>query len=612
MKNNKKKVHRKWLLDNRDGSTLMLVVISLMLVSIAIIAFQTAVVSFTTRTLTQHYEKQAYLSARSVAQAIVDKIEADSELMESGGSADLSELLEDLYSLSVDDSIELENISFAGLTEDGVDLDTGVVEAYIHRVDATTYVVEAIADVNGDTDSVEIALDGTAISAGGGGTGQVEVDGNWNGFYTDFGVGLSDGNSYTMNDDDDSIVTGTITHYDMDGELYRGNIYSAYDLILENMTLDAGNVQTEGSITLRDNITVNSIYIKATENIIVEGSVTWNVTTISKELYITGDNSVLNTGPFVAEYIEISGNNIIINGPVYCDTLVVTGSNVVFQNSIYTNDSTLNGDTTVSSIFALDGDASAETIYSQIEELDSFYVADRTKPLWANYEESSVSEYVVETTAVNEGYYTLPDSMLGTTTTTTETIGDTAIDVTWSRVNPDDIDKGWADIVYIVVEDGQNILLETYYSANIYFILEGNAKLKFMSAGDWAKEVTTRIYGEPVSDSIYEEIQNAVQDAVDQAGTGAEYDDIINTVIASYWDDMSVLLMGANIRIVGSAVVPYIVMEGSSSFNEVNYSDNVLDFDDSSTWPEDYDPSATGSSGGGSSFMSFDFDAYVN
>ncbi len=611
MKNNRKKVHRKWLLGNRDGSTLMLVVISLMLVSIAIIAFQTAVVSFTTRTLTQHYEKQAYLSARSVAQAIVDKIEADSELMESGGSADLSGLLEDLYSLSVDDSIELENISFAGLTEDGVDLDAGVVEAYIHRVDATTYVVEAIADVNGDTDSVEIALDGTAISAGGGG-GQVEVEGNWDGFYSDFGIGLSDGHSYTMNDDDDSIVTGTVTHYDMGGELYRGNIYSAYDLILENITMDAGNVQTEGNITLRDNVTVNSIYLKAGENIIVEGSVTWNVTTISKELYITGNNSQLNTGPFIAEYIEISGNNVVVNGPIYCDTLVVTGSNVVFQNSIYTNDSTLNTDTTALSVFALDGDASAETIYSQIEELDSFYVADRTKPLWANYEDSSVSEYVVGTTMVNEGYYTLPDSMLGTTTTSTETIGDTAIDVTWSQVNLGSISKGWSDTVYIVVEDGQNILLEPYYSANIYFILEGNAKLKFMSAGSWDFEIQTRIYGETVSNSTYEAIQNAVEDAVNRAGVGAEYDDVINTVMAGYWDDMSVLILGDHVRIVGSAVVPYILMEGSSSFREVNYSDNVLDFDDSSTWPEDYDPSATGSSGGGSSFMSFDFDAYVN
>lgn len=590
---------------NNEGSTLMLVVAAILIVSITVVAFQTAVASFTTRTLTKHYEDQAYLSARSVAEAIVDKIEEDSASLRAGSTAELTTLLTDLYGLAEGESLELGAITFDGLATSGVDLDTGTVEAYIHRVDATTYVVEAVSNVNGDIDSVEIALSGEATegtSSGG------YIEGNWDGFYTDFMVGTDE--SFTLNAGDINLVLGLDANYDFGGTQYLGNIYANEDVILQNVKLENGSITSEGSIVINDNVSVSSNIFTAVDKITMNNSIVGTASMYSNELVINGDDVTLNGGPYVAETVTINGSNVTINGSgIICRDLIINGNNVtiisVTADNMEINGSNFNYNPTNSST------AFADTEYGEtIADLENLTVIFRTLPDWADYDvyKDIVNVYdgvsepynwagIQQLAAGN--YYTI-DNSTGNFNTNTTTEANGTCEVEWTEITVDDNNKSWSDLVYVVVKDGQNLEV-TLNSANVYFILEGNAKVKFSSAS--TSYLQTRIYGQSASSATYDAIMSEAEGVSDMAA--------LMEIVESYWDDISaVIVEGNNKTIAGSVVVPYMKLDGLSiTLNETAYSDGV-----GNDYASDSD-NLTGSASGGdssSSYMTFEFGSYVN
>lgn len=602
----KKKIwnHKIGLWNNEEGSTLMLVVIVLLIMSIAVVAFQTAIASFTTRVLTKHYEDQAYLSARSAAETIVNKIEEDCHNLSEGSSAELSVLLQNLYHLPEGESIELGEVTFQGLSEAGVDLDTGMVEASIHRIDTTTYVVEAVADVNGERDSVEIALEGAEISTSTSTGGYIA--GNWNGFYTDLLVGAT--SPYTLNDRYSNLVTGLSTEYNFENNMYMGNVFANEDIVLENVTLQSGSIQTEGNLTIRENVTIASNRITAAGSITIMSNRELGVTSYSTEVVIESDHALLTGGPYVAETIIINGDYVTIYGPLVCETLIINGNYATITN-VTADTIQVNGENATYNQ-AVAATSFAESEYGKtIAQLEEFSVVHRTKPEWAEYdtykditnvyrgEPKTAWPYVER---FSGGYYTI-DTSSGNFETYTTIEGNGTSEVEWTKItfDYDNISRSWGDIVYIVVKNNQNLDV-TLINRDVYFILEGNAKVKFNENSE--ETLQTRIYGDAINPSVYDEILSESEGITDVAE--------LMTIIESKWNRMSAVIIEGDDRMLwGNAIVSYIKVTGTDmQFNQVNDT-GAMDNEDASD-----SSNLSGTTGGtsSSSYMTFQFGSYVN
>ncbi len=696
--------------NNNRGSTLILVMIALMIVGIAVVGFQTAIMSFATRTLTQHYEKQSYLSARSVAEALSEMLEENSynnimqldasdrntivglpSEMYVGTISDISltdkqvQLLDELADMVVGDVMDLGEITF---TDNPSELDVGIVTATITKDSDSEFIIEATADVNGDVDSVKTLLTAEyyELVTGEPEAGVVEIDGDWAGFYSDFGMSVASSGYYTLNDEDNTIVMENPAYYGV-GEDLLGNIYVKNDVTLEDVSLQNGNIKSEGSITVMgDNVYTNGSSLTAADEINLEAGVQLNLSTLSKTLNITGSGASLNNGPYVADTINIVADNVTSAVDLQCETLYIKGNNITLGNitantvildgvniefnsltagqvtiasgstktengkasQIYTSSGTVIYGIGTYAIYgdsAANGVAIAETGFTVTQRdytalsnltaaLDDLEIPYRSKPDWAYYEASEVRELEESVQSwtgyetMTAGYYYIPDTIGAEirTETVIENGVATQQDVLWNVININSCASlNWGETLCIIVRDGQNLEVTGGIWSDIYFILEGDAKLYFST--EYATYVT-RVYGESVSATLFNTITSEVDVVVEAAKAAAggdvtliDYDAMqleIDRIMDSYWSSMSGLILANGVQFTGSAVVPYIKLLGTAHFTEIEYSDNMSD-EEASILPEDANTESGGSGGSSSSsgstvtetFIMFTLDSFI-
>lgn len=701
--------------NNNQGSSLILVMIALMIVGIAVVGFQTSVMSFATRTLTQHYEKQSYLSARSVAEALSEMLEENSynnimQLDDSdrnsivglpsemyvGTVSDISltdkqiQLLEELADMTVGEVIDLGEISF---TDNPDELDVGITTATITKDSDSEFIIEATADVNGDVDSVKTLLTAEyyELVTGASADGVVEIDGDWTGFYSDFSVGIASGGYYTINDSSNTIVMENPVYYGA-GEDLLGNIYVKNDVTLEDVSLQNGNIKSEGSITVMgDNVFTNGSSLTAAEEINLEAGVQLNLSTLSKTLNITGSGTTLNVGPYVADTINIVADNVTSAVDLQCETLYIKGNNITLGNItantviidgvnidftsltagqvtiasgstktesgkaslIYTGSGTVTYGIGTYAIYGdsgANGVAIAETGFTVTQKdyttlsnltsaLDDLEIPYRSKPDWAYYEASEIQIYTMAETggwwplyeSMNSGYYYIADTVGAEirTETVIENGVATQQDVLWNVIDIETYTSlNWGESLYVIVRDGQNLEVTGGIWSNIYFILEGDAKLYLSTE---YSEYATRVYGESVNSTLFNTITSEVEVVVEAAKTAAgndvtliDYDAMqleIDRIMDSYWSSMSGLVLANGVRFTGSAVVPYIKLLGTAHLSETSYTDssNSLTDEEASVLPEGANTESGGSGGSSSSsgstvtetFIMFTLDSFI-
>ncbi len=623
---------------NQNGSTLVLVVVTLLLVGIAIVGFQTAVASFITRTATQHYEEQAYLSARSVAEAIAEKLEGDSqdwvlsldnsekqqiigldsefmnaEQIEVTFTDAQIQLLGDVMLLSVGDSIDIGEVSFE---ESPDDLNTGTVTATIVRDSDSEYIIEANSTVYGKEDTIKTVVTGEFYDLEmSDNDGIQEISGNWDGFYSDFGFGMVG----------DGIVSNASGLYPMavDVPLYLktfiGELTSTEDIAIDGGEKDNGYLKT-----------TENIYLK---NVSVEGA----GVIAEKDIFI-GDN-VTVTVPITCDTLYIEGSNVKLNGLITANKVVINGTmlkmNEIEANVVEIAEGSTNYDGTVtfttSTGTVMYGD---QVLESGIGEISGFKyniqsntvsisdpsvtLAIRSKPTWADYSNQEVQVYDMaddgdewwpQLIRITAGYYTIDTEKVNPVTAEEVVYVDgvaTVQEVTWNQISfswdtYDTTGVSEDNPFCFIIKDGQNVEITSMdNSCFVYFILEGNAKLKLPSG-----TCKVRVYGEAPSATTYTEIKDGIativasyESAAAASGTEVNYSDLqdaIDNFMIPYVDEIATLIVSSGTDLQGNAVVPYVLSTGGDFiWTAEPYDGETLD--DSDFENPDYLPSGSGSS----------------
>lgn len=247
-------------------------------------------------------------------------------------------------------------------------------------------------------------------------------------------------------------------------------------------------------------------------------------------------------------------------------------------------------------------------------ELTEFNPVTRSKPIWANYEATDVQLFDATLTGTDlgtgrpqveqmvSGYYFIDkDTVESETTVSTVEINGIEYEREehWNVIEIENAvtsgGRSTDNPLVIIVRDGQNIRLSAGYwwddgDANwsgdyIYFILEGNAKIKIPSGNTYS-----RIYGEAPTVRVYDEVQEAIQEVIGYVVEEAEGDytqidfnlakTYVHDIMNWYYDDLAMILSPNGGTLVGNAIIPYI-MTNNSDFNWqfTEYEGETLEFD---------------------------------
>lgn len=318
---------------NDSGFSLPIALLVMMLMTIGLAMYQTSLMSLLSRTAVRHYELQSYLSARSVATAVAEKIVDDtseyimaqsSDVLESFSSTlpdalvngtstrplldDEKEFMYALVDLGVGGELYLNGIGFEDLPDE---LYTGSLEAKITRTTVTEYVVSVTATVEGNTDTVHVILNGLADTVTTRGERVEEAAaGNVNAFYGDYPPGIDPYDKYNNQEAGMPFVSSVpnyLSSFHSETQYYD-QIQSEEEIYYVNMN------KTNGALI-------------SSENIYFEGG------TVSGEVYIHSDkmvtigpNSTINGKGIYADVIYLHGENILIATSLYAKTIIIDGT----------------------------------------------------------------------------------------------------------------------------------------------------------------------------------------------------------------------------------------------------------------------------------------------
>lgn len=358
----KNKKHVKWMNGVRNkvcdnqGFSLPIAMLIVLVLAIGLAMFQTSILSFAMRTAVMHNDLQPHLSARSVANAVVEKIVDDTNesvvayirevcgdnallwpLVVGMGGLDLNTIpaelrgfpeelllrdtfrdlepeeeafIEELMELQVGDYLVLQDIEFVDWP---ADVDQGTLEAKITRTKTDEYVVSAIATVEGNTDTVHVILKTNEVTEENIPSTEVPVmPGNANVFFSDYGFGLYSGK--TMDNQLEGVpFVSSIPVYIADlqepGTDYYDQIQSYQEIFYVGFDKEQGAFVTKSDLYYAGGLISNV-------EIHTDGMVT------------LGSDTIVNGNEIIADTVYLTGNNITISVPIYAKKLIIDATNV--------------------------------------------------------------------------------------------------------------------------------------------------------------------------------------------------------------------------------------------------------------------------------------------
>lgn len=340
-------------LKNNKGSSLLFVMLMMGFLSLTVIAFHNSSISYANRSYTDQIDKQAYLSARSVVDAIYEELITALTETDPTANSEVGNLikamtspLDEAYSNSsgvVDMSawkdasftINIGTVSFNN-APDGYNF--GDVDVKIEKVaDSFEYTLSATANVAGYEETVKANIGFQYMASlipGGGSSNDV--------FYMDYGFGdqvsalgstsITDINFSYMSDilvfDSPIIFNGDMT--------VSSPLQSTSDIILWNTEFNTGTtaiLANPGSITALGNIYVGYVTASSSTDKIHAGKdmILQSVSQIDANIYVDGDLYIYDTVKLNAN----SGETVKVGGTLYVDgTLNLTGSVDLHANAI--------------------------------------------------------------------------------------------------------------------------------------------------------------------------------------------------------------------------------------------------------------------------------------
>ncbi len=325
----------------------------MMLLAIGLIALQTSVLTFAVRTAVRHYDMQAYLSARSTATALTEKIvdmaethilsyaQSDREQIGTLPTEELTsgvqgdplegaelELMKAMMDLEEGQSITLSDIAFVDVP---VGMKAGDLIATITCTSTTAYEISVTATVEDEVETVTTELSYTKYSLpvtypDYSEPGEPEeVIGNAMVFYSDYGFGIQASaqveNQLISGDSGIPFISSLPIYlydiYKTNSQLYD-RIQSYQDIYIDGSTEKAqGNLLSRTNITVA-NITLSGLYIHADEQVTILSDTTVNGTGIYADtVYIHGDNITISS-PIIAKTVIIDGD-VTIGGKITAD-----------------------------------------------------------------------------------------------------------------------------------------------------------------------------------------------------------------------------------------------------------------------------------------------------
>ncbi len=368
----KKLTNKSSVVDNIGGSTLVLTFMAIMLISVATVGFLTAISGFVTRTWSMHYEKQVYLSARSASKAIASIIEDDSynrimvlepdirldmpELpfeLQTGETSTVvltsqqKQLLADLDDMEEDDVIELGEVKFNNTP---ASVQMGKVTAIITKDVENRYVVSATSTLEGEGETVKTLLVYNDYRVGTDEERIPEIDGNWEGFFMDFGFNLgTDGILNNVNGLEGANAAVTTPIYE---STIIGGVYSTKEVIMVDGAKENGPIKTSSSIYLEDVVVRgDDSEIFAGESLMIVGAgretesgepaMTTTVKLESTKITVKGESIALLGGTddqeIICEIMIIDGEDITISAPITCDEIYIIGERITISAPIIAN-----------------------------------------------------------------------------------------------------------------------------------------------------------------------------------------------------------------------------------------------------------------------------------
>lgn len=377
-------------LKNNKGSTLVLVLMLTSVLSVCVGAFQYSSAIYTNKSNADYMDKQAYLSARGVADALFYEIATGSNTV-----SDLLDLMtqpefdssytdltltdsstnEERYEAQLNASrwSDVKNLGIVTLdfdTSSTVDnINFGEVKCWVEQISWEEYIIHAEATVGSQTASFKAEINAShdvtipetpTLTPTPDNDNDNEDGGDLNVFYLDYAFGIFDYNSSSTNTQvtginfsaiEDTLVidspfmfTGATT--------FSAPLYCNYDMFL--FDVDDGTVHTthlyfEESVESKksivfdsSNITYSPKYIRAGENIVFGGT---NITVGSQvqceKLYISQGANVIgyeyvagsvSTGAWKVKELIVSGE-LTVDGDIEADKVTVTSTGKIIFGS---------------------------------------------------------------------------------------------------------------------------------------------------------------------------------------------------------------------------------------------------------------------------------------
>lgn len=347
---------------NNRGATLSFALLGLMVVSVSVAAMVMSAGGFMERILTIHEDKQVYLSARSVAEAIATQVAEDSyhrimalepEVridmdnlpfeMQTGETTDVvlttvqKNLIAGIEAMEESDVIDLGTIKFNNSPSK---VTLGTVTASLTRIENGYFIIAATATIDDEVEVVRTVLQAYGYNVEEEEERIPEIDGNWEGFFMDFGYDLGpDGILTNLNGDEKGNIATTTPIYESPS---IGGLYSTEDIIVIGGTKSNGVMKTTDLIYFEDleiSGLAGSVY--SGTSLTMVGEMLTSVSLEAPIIRLIGDGGNLQGGTdeqsISCEIFEIEGNDITISAPITCDELYITGDNITISGEINAN-----------------------------------------------------------------------------------------------------------------------------------------------------------------------------------------------------------------------------------------------------------------------------------
>lgn len=483
-------------LKENKGSSLIFVMIMMGILSIAVLSFLVASVSYATQSEADKYEKQAYLTARSVVDTLCAQIESQSTSASSlldkmtPPVRDFDET-DESYAARVE-AAKWDVLDLGPVTFTGAPLDMGSnVTASIKMLSWTSYEITATATSGTVTETVQARITAQHTVTGATSVTTTVLEGNQSVFYVDYGFGTpTTVTAMNLSDDDDTLILDAPFFFS--GTMNcSGSIQNLYDIVLWDVTLHNNEDLTSAQNILLDRVDTSVDVLHAGRRIELGDATSVNSTIYANVLHVYGDTvsigspaTVGGDDPSMVNIVTVDGN-LTLAQTIYCNSFTVSSSGSLSLwtgASIYTNTGTI-------TVAGIEYDSWQGVSIGTIDTVTppTPDVSPRYKPLWANI----LSPTTIDPSEqmVGGNYYYIN--------------GDT-LTLSWNSVT------GNTEPAYVVVADGQSLTVTgDVWGSTIYYILEGNAKLYLPSA------MSTRVFGE--SPAIESTLNSELQAVMDSA-----------------------------------------------------------------------------------------------